>query len=109
MSRCETILQNDIVLSPDFVKLKKKCFDLFDSFDESGQVTFIQDALCQMNATQHSHVYSHLKAMLQRDFISLLPKRGLDHIAEKILGYLDSDSLQSAAQVRIYFVATTIF
>jgi len=57
-----------------------------------------------MNASQHSHIYSHLKAVLQRDFISLLPKKGLDHIAEKILSYLDSESLKSAAEV--HFLST---
>ena len=52
-----------------------------------------------MTSNQHSYVYSHLKAILQRDFITLLPKKGLDHVAEKILGYLDAKSLCAAELV----------
>lgn len=37
--------------------------------------------------------------MLQRDFISLLPKKGLDHVADNILSYLDADSLFAAELV----------
>ena len=37
--------------------------------------------------------------MLQRDFITLLPKKGLDHVAEAILGYLDAKSLCAAELV----------
>jgi F-box and WD-40 domain protein 1/11 len=48
---------------------------------------------------QHSYVYSHLKAILQRDFVTLLPKKGLDHVAEKILCYLDANSLCAAELV----------
>ncbi len=62
-------------------------------------MAFLREVLCRMNATQHARVYDHLRAMLQRDFVSLLPKRGLDHVAEKILAYLDSDSLKAAAEV----------
>ena len=50
---------------------------------------------------QHSYVYSHLKAILQRDFVTLLPKKGLDHVAEKILCYLDANSLCAAELVCI--------
>ena len=52
-----------------------------------------------MTPNQHSYVYSHLKAILQRDFITLLPKKGLDHVAEKILCYLDANSLCAAELV----------
>jgi F-box and WD-40 domain protein 1/11 len=55
--------------------------------------------LGRMSSNQHSYVYSQLKSILQRDFISLLPKHGLDHVAEKILGYLDSKSLCAAELV----------
>lgn len=37
--------------------------------------------------------------MLQRDFIALLPEKGLDHVAESILSYLDADSLFAAELV----------
>jgi F-box and WD-40 domain protein 1/11 len=48
---------------------------------------------------QHGTVNAFLKPMLQRDFISLLPKNGLDHVAEKIIGYLDAKSLCAAELV----------
>lgn len=48
---------------------------------------------------QHGHINAYLKPMLQRDFISLLPKKGLDHVAEGILSYLDSESLAAAELV----------
>lgn len=48
---------------------------------------------------QHGHINAYLKPMLQRDFISLLPKKGLDHVADNILSYLDADSLFAAELV----------
>merc|ERR1712116_44112 len=48
---------------------------------------------------QHGHINSFLQPMLQRDFISFLPKKGLDHIAENILSYLDDNSLRNAELV----------
>ena len=59
-----------------------------------------------MTSNQHSYVYSHLKAILQRDFITLLPKKGLDHVAEKILGYLDAKSLCAAELVCVSWSVT---
>ena len=43
-----------------------------------------------------TQLYLHL---LQRDFISLLPKKGLDHLAENILSFLDAKSLAAAQRV----------
>ena len=48
---------------------------------------------------QHGSVNAYLKPMLQRDFISLLPKQGLDHLAENILSFLDAKSLSAAQRV----------
>ena len=48
---------------------------------------------------QHGSVNAYLKPMLQRDFISLLPKQGLDHLAENILSFLDAKSLAAAQRV----------
>ncbi|EDV22800.1 uncharacterized protein TRIADDRAFT_50617 [Trichoplax adhaerens] len=52
-----------------------------------------------MNHYQHSQINNFLGPMLQRDFISVLPARGLVHIAENILGYLDAKSLCAAERV----------
>lgn len=72
---------------------------LFDSWTESEQSDFVQRLLTRMTHFQHSQINSFLNPMLQRDFISLLPKKGLDHVAENILSYLDSNSLCSAELV----------
>uniref|UniRef100_A0A2K6DFP5 F-box domain-containing protein n=1 Tax=Macaca nemestrina TaxID=9545 RepID=A0A2K6DFP5_MACNE len=48
---------------------------------------------------QHGRINSHLKPMLQRDFIAALPEQGLDHIAENILSYLDARSVCAAELV----------
>lgn len=65
----------------------------FDDFSEVDQADFVQKLLSKMTHCQHSEINIFLKPMLQRDFVSLLPKRGLDHVAEKILSYLDAKSL----------------
>jgi len=78
----------------------RECLDTFYSFNEDEQTIFIQEALQRMNPAQHALIFAQLRAILQRDFIGLLPKRGLDHIAEKILGYLDAESLSASGMVR---------
>lgn len=73
--------------------------EVFDKWCESDQTRFVELLLTRMTHCQHSDVNCFLKPMLQRDFISLLPKRGLDHVAENILSYLDSVSLCAAELV----------
>ncbi|XP_022692216.1 beta-TrCP-like isoform X2 [Varroa jacobsoni] len=68
----------------------------FDRAAEDDQVAFVEKLLLMMSHAQHSRVSSTLIPMLQRDFISLLPKKGLDHLAEIILSYLDVQSLANA-------------
>ena len=63
-------------------------------FFSPTQVDFVKSLLCGMRHHQHGAVDSFLKPMLQRDFLSLLPKAGLDHVAEDILGRLDAESLR---------------
>ncbi|XP_007470519.1 PREDICTED: F-box/WD repeat-containing protein 1A [Lipotes vexillifer] len=60
---------------------------------------FVEHLISQMCHYQHGHINSYLKPMLQRDFITALPARGLDHIAENILSYLDAKSLCAAELV----------
>lgn len=78
---------------------KEKCFKNFDSWSPEDQVDFIEDLLLRMTHFQHGHINTFLKPMLQRDFISNLPAKGLEPVAEKILSYLDADSLRSAESV----------
>lgn len=71
----------------------------YDSWNEQQQVDFVKEVLHRMCHSQLGQIDMHLQPMLQRDFISALPSKGLDHIAERILSYLDAHSLMSAEQV----------
>jgi len=71
----------------------------FGQWTEQDQIEFVQDLLMSMHHHQHGSVNAFLKPMLQRDFISLLPKKGLDHVAENILSFLDARSLCAAELV----------
>ncbi|KAG8235863.1 hypothetical protein J437_LFUL016470 [Ladona fulva] len=86
-------------LSGAYASEREACLKLFERWSEKDQVEFVEHLLSRMCHYQHGHVNSFLKPMLQRDFISLLPKKGLDHVAESILSYLDADSLCSAELV----------
>ena len=89
--------------------------DYFSSWTEQDQIEFVEELLKSMQHHQHGTVNAFLKPMLQRDFISLLPKKvnsnrtlslqltmslqGLDHVAENILSFLDAKSLCAAGAV----------
>ena len=75
---------------------RRGALDSFERCSEDDQVAFVEKLLSLMGHDQHSRVCSTLMPMLQRDFISLLPKKGLDHLAENILSYLDAKSLANA-------------
>ncbi|MBN3297226.1 F-box/WD repeat-containing protein 1A isoform X2 [Amia ocellicauda] len=86
-------------LSANYEKEKELCVKYFDQWSESDQVEFVEHLISRMCHYQHGHINSYLKPMLQRDFITALPARGLDHIAENILSYLDAKSLCAAELV----------
>ncbi|KFM73225.1 F-box/WD repeat-containing protein 1A, partial [Stegodyphus mimosarum] len=75
------------------------CTKYFERWSEQDQIEFVELMFSKMSHCQHSHVSTFLGPMLQRDFISLLPKKGLDHVAENILSYLDAKSLCAAELV----------
>jgi len=85
--------------SPKYIQDRDTCMDLFTAWNESDQINFVKDLLLAMHHHQHGAVNMFLKPMLQRDFISLLPKKGLDHVAENILSFLDARSLCAAELV----------
>ncbi|VVC35464.1 D domain of beta-TrCP,WD40-repeat-containing domain,WD40 repeat, conserved site,WD40/YVTN repeat-like- [Cinara cedri] len=87
------------VASPQFASEQELCLRYFDKWSEQHQIDFVEHLLSRMCHYQHGHIDTYLKPMLQRDFISLLPKKGLDHVAENILSYLDADSLYAAELV----------
>lgn len=85
--------------SSQYQKERDKCLGMFSKWNDDEQVEFVEQLLSQMCHYQHGHINAYLKPMLQRDFISLLPKKGLDHVADNILSYLDADSLFAAELV----------
>jgi len=85
--------------SEKFLKEKTACLDYFHSWNDQDQIDFVEELLGRMCHYQHGSVNAYLKPMLQRDFITLLPKKGLDHLAENILSFLDAKSLAAAQLV----------
>jgi len=85
--------------SQKYLKEREICMDYFSGWTEQDQIEFVQELLVSMHHHQHGTVNTFLKPMLQRDFISLLPKKGLDHVAENILSFLDARSLCAAELV----------
>eukprot|EP00795_Rhopilema_esculentum_P012127 gene12127-2731_t len=78
---------------------KDLCFTYFNGWSQEEQVEFAEQMLGRMTHYQHGQINAFLKPMLQRDFISALPERGLDQVAEKVLSYLDAVSLRNAELV----------
>lgn len=71
----------------------------FETWSGPNQVELIEKLLGKMSHDQHSQIDAALQPLLQRDFITMLPQRGLTHISEKILSYLDARSLYNASCV----------
>ena len=71
----------------------------FSTWNDHEQLLFVENLLKNMHSHQHGHINSILFPMLQRDFIGRLSSCGLEHIAEKILSYLDDQSLKSTELV----------
>ncbi|KAF6025686.1 BTRC [Bugula neritina] len=82
-----------------YEKEAEQCINVFVKWEEHQQVDFITQLFSKMCHYQHGLINGYLRPMLQRDFITALPGKGLDHVAEKILSYLDADSLKAAELV----------
>lgn len=85
--------------SSKYSEQKLMCLKLFNNWSDDEQVNFIENILDCMYHSQHSRVNSYLKPKLQRDFIGILPKLGLSHIAEAILSKLDHKDLVACEMV----------
>ncbi|GFS11539.1 F-box/WD repeat-containing protein 1A [Elysia marginata] len=94
-----SIINKEVMESDEFIQERDACTKYFDNWSEGQQVIFIEHLLSRMCHYQHGQINAFLTPMLQRDFISALPAKGLDHIAENILAYLDAKSLCAAEQV----------
>lgn len=71
----------------------------FETWSSQNQVDLVEKLLGKMAHHQHSQIDAALQPLLQRDFITILPQRGLKHISERILSYLDARSLFMASCV----------
>jgi F-box and WD-40 domain protein 1/11 len=87
------------ISTPDYEKMSERFLTTFSTWDDREQIIFVENLLKRMHSHQHGQINTFLLPMLQRDFIGQLAARGLDHIAEKILGYLDDRSLTSTELV----------
>ncbi|CAG5130863.1 unnamed protein product [Candidula unifasciata] len=94
-----SVINKDLMESEDFIRDRDLCTKYFENWCEGQQVIFVEHLLSRMCHYQHGQINSFLKPMLQRDFISALPAKGLDHIAENILAYVDAKSLCAAELV----------
>lgn len=92
-------MKSTVETSAEDKLMLRASLETFARCGEDDQVEFVEKMLSLMTHSQHSRVSATLIPMLQRDFISLLPKKGLDHVAEKILSLLDADSLANAQLV----------
>lgn len=100
---------NSIVLSPKELKAKistaeyeqkSETFpEAFSTWGDREQLKLVEQLLSRMHSHQHGQINGFLLPMLQRDFVGQLATRGLEHIAEKILAYLDDRSLVSSELV----------
>ena len=77
----------------------EKYVTTFTTWNEHEQLLFVENLLKRMHNHQHGQVNAFLSPMLQRDFLGCLAARGLEHVAEKILGFLDDQSLKSTELV----------
>lgn len=88
-----SLQENEKALSEEYLQSRKQTLQTFLAWSEADQVDFVKTILSYMCHHQHGAVNSFLKPMLQRNFITLLPARGLANIAVNILSYLDAKSL----------------
>lgn len=82
-----------------YVENNEKYLKTFSTWNDHEQILFVENLLKNMHSYQHGHINTVLYPMLQRDFIGCLSSCGLEHVAEKILGYLDDHSLKSTELV----------
>lgn len=92
-------LTENVGLRDKYKEERDACTKQFDMWTIQEQTDFVQHLLSRMCHHQHGQINAFLKPMLQRDFITTLPERGMPHVAENILTYLDAKSLCAAERV----------
>ena len=87
--------QTNKISTVDYEQTSDGLLTTFCTWNDREQLLFVENLLKHMHSHQHGQINALLSPMLQRDFIGQLAGRGLEHIGEKILGYLDDRSLVS--------------
>lgn len=87
------------ISSSNYEQISPQILTTFATWDDREQLLFVENLLKRMHGHQHGQINTFLLPMLQRDFIGQLAARGLEHIAEKILGYVDDRTLLSTELV----------
>lgn len=94
-----SLSEKERTFSDRYVSERDQCVNAFNAWSEWEQIDFVESLLSKMCHHQHGAVNQFLRPMLQRDFITLLPEKGLSRLAEQILSYLDAKSLSRAGRV----------
>lgn len=97
----EAVSSNSVMTktTSDYEQQHEQYVQTFTTWSEHEQVCFVENLLKQMQSHQHGQVNLFLLPMLKRDFVGRLASYGLEHVAEKILAYLDDRSLKSTELV----------
>ncbi|CAF0754130.1 unnamed protein product [Didymodactylos carnosus] len=85
--------------TPNYEQHSTNFLEKFEQWTDNEQLNIVEDLLKRMHHYQLGKINQFLFPMLQRDFIGQLSAKGLEHIAEKILGYLDDKSLTATELV----------
>lgn len=76
---------------------QENCMKQIQAWPCTEQVDLMKRLLGKMTHHQLSLINTALQPLLQRDFITLLPLKGLTHLSVKILSCLDAKSLYNAS------------
>ncbi|CAF0989263.1 unnamed protein product [Rotaria sordida] len=87
------------LLTINYEKKSEEYLATFSTWSDHEQLLFVGNLLQNMHSHQHGQINSFLSPMLQRDFIGRLSSCGLENLSEKILEYLDDQSLKSSELV----------
>ena len=117
----KSVADSGIVVDRCLDEQRRQCLEMYSGWRETDQTAFVESLLARMSHHQHGQINAFLVPMMKRDFVGALPRKfnrgtpvsfsslsppvlsrlekGLEHIAEHILSYLDAYSLCQAELV----------
>ncbi|XP_065828313.1 beta-TrCP-like [Oscarella lobularis] len=95
----KSVADSGIVVDRCLDEQRRQCLEMYSGWRETDQTAFVESLLARMSHHQHGQINAFLVPMMKRDFVGALPQKGLEHIAEHILSYLDAYSLCQAELV----------